>query len=119
MNTVRGSTENHHVKIYEVNGILIDLQLKEIAYDGSIHRPTTDVFTTLIYLIENRERVITVEELRRWLWGNRDASEFEILRSIMKARQALMDDTSKEIISYNTEEKGYQFVGELLELEIQ
>ncbi len=119
MNTVHSSSEDHQLKIYEVNGILIDIQLKEIAYDGTVLRPTADVFSTLIYLIENKERVVTVEELRRRLWGNRDTSEFEILRSIMKARQALMDDTSKEIITYNKEEKGYQFVGELLELEIQ
>lgn len=116
MNT---SPDNYRMKIYEINNILIDLQLREVTHTTSIQRPSQEAFDTLIYLIENRDRVITVDEFRHSLWRNEDMSEFEILRNIMKARQAILDDESKRLIRYDSDEKGYQLIGDVLEIEIQ
>lgn len=113
------ATNSYQMKIYEIDNILIDLHLREIAYATSIHRPSPEAFSTLIYLIENRERVISIDEFRHDLWKDETISEFEILRNLMKARQAILDSTAKKLITYNTEEKGYQFIGEVLEIEIQ
>ncbi len=116
MNVAKNS---YQMKIYEIDNILIDLHLREIAYATSIHRPSPEAFATLIYLIDHRERVISIDEFRHSLWKDESISEFEILRNLMKARQAILDDTSKKLIIYNAEEKGYQFIGEVLEIEFQ
>lgn len=113
------ASNSDHMKIYEIDNILIDLQLREIAYETSIHRPSPEAFSTLIYLIENRERVINIDEFRSSLWKDETISEFEILRNLMKARQAVLDSTAKKLIIYNAEEKGYQFIGDVLEIEFQ
>ncbi len=113
------AAETSLVKIYEINDILIDLHLREIAKGTEICRPEEGVFLTLVYFLENRGRTLTVEEFQNKLWADADVSEFEILRNIMKVRHALDDDENKTIISFDAEKQGYKFDGEVLELEIQ
>ena len=117
-------SQANQVTIYEIDGILVDLQLKEIACGTRIYRPAPEAFATLIYLIDQRPRTVTVDELRSTLWANdpkqgSDASEFEILRAVMQARQSIMDDDSKQHIVFDADTQGYRFNGDVLELEIQ
>lgn len=115
MNTV---IKQRSVKIFEINDCLIDVDLEEIVHNGEVIRPDSDVFKTLIYLIENRNHVVGLEEFRDSLWHDTETSEFEIARNIMKARQAIEDDITNSMIKYDPNTPGYQFIGEVLELEI-
>lgn len=116
MNT---AIEPNPVKIYEINNILIDLYLQEIAHGTEIVRPEKEVFETLIYFLEHRDQLVTVETLQAHLGPNAEVSEFEVLRNIAKVRHALNDDESKDIIKFDPEEQGYRFDGDVLEMEIQ
>ncbi len=106
------------VKIFEINNCLIDLNMEEIIHEDEVIKPETDVFHTLVYLIENRNHVVDMEEFRESLWHDAETSEFEIARNIMKARQAIQDDKRNPAIRYNPEAPGYQFTGDVFELEI-
>lgn len=106
------------LKIFEVNDCIIDVSLREISYDGEVVRPEPEVFDTLIYLIENRDHVVDLDEFRRCLWHDAEISEFEIIRTISRARHAILDSQKSSAIAYVADKPGYQFRGDLLELEI-
>lgn len=106
------------LKIFEVNDCIIDVALREINYEGDVIRPDENVFDTLIYLIENRDHVVNLDEFRRCLWKDDSVSEFEIIRTISHARRAILDSEETSLITYHSDSNGYQFEGDLLELEI-
>lgn len=110
--------KRHAAKIYEVNNCLIDLGLKEITCYNEVYRPDDETLDTLVYLIENRDHAISIDELRRELWGDQDVSEFEIVRSIMQARRAINDQNDNSTIRYVENLPGYCFCGEVFEVEI-
>ncbi len=116
---MNAANDTAQIKIYEINNVVIDMQLKELACGTQVHRPAPEVFATLIYLIEHRHRTISVYELRESLWLDEETSEFEILRAVMQARQAINDDETKQCITFDPGLQGYRFTGEVLELEIQ
>ncbi len=106
------------LKIFEVNDCIIDVALREINHDGVVIRPDENVFDTLIYLIENRDHVVNLDEFRRSLWKDDSVSEFEIIRTVSQARRAILDTEESNLITYHSDTNGYQFEGDLLELEI-
>jgi len=105
------------IKIYEVNNCLIDLSLREVVVNNEAFRPDQDTFDTLVYLIEQRDHIIDNDEFRRVLWKDGDVTEYEIARCVMNARKAILDDQSQALIHYCPKQEGYQFTGEVLELE--
>lgn len=105
-------------KIYETNNCLIDLGLKEITCYNEVYRPGDETLDTLVYLIENRDHPISIDEFRRELWHDQEVSEFEIVRSVMQARKAIRDQVNNPTIRYVEDLPGYHFCGEVFEVEI-
>ncbi|MFT7560326.1 MAG: DNA-binding response OmpR family regulator [Flavobacteriales bacterium] len=106
------------VKIYEVNDCMIDLSLREVVYGFEAINPRKEVFDTLVYLIENRDHSVSIEEFRESLWGDSDASEFEIVHAVNRARRVILDDEPHNIIRYDSASSSYRFLGDVIEMEI-
>jgi len=73
------------------------------------------VFDLLLYLVENRTRVVGKDELLEALWPGVVVAETSLSRCVMKARQALGDDGGAQRMIRTVHGRGYQFVAEPVE----
>lgn len=106
------------VKVYETNDCLIDLRMREVVVGFEAVKPSREVFDTLVYLIDHRDQIVTLDALRQHVWRSAEATEFEVVRAIANARRLIMDDQERGIIEYFPEESGWRYNAEVLELEI-
>jgi DNA-binding winged helix-turn-helix (wHTH) protein len=68
------------------------------------------VLDVLIYLLINRERVITKDELLDKFWPGQVVSETALTRCIVAARKAVGDDGAKQAIIETQRGRGYRFI---------
>ena len=80
--------------------------------DGSVH-VEPQVFDVLVYLVENRDRVVPKEELLDEIWGDQFVSESALTTRIKSARKAIGDDGRTQRYIRNVPGRGYQFVGSI------
>ncbi|MGE0767570.1 MAG: winged helix-turn-helix domain-containing tetratricopeptide repeat protein [Hyphomicrobiaceae bacterium] len=99
--------------IYVVNSCAIDTETFEVHRDGSRVPVEPQVFDLLCLLIENRDRIVTREEIIEKVWKGRIVSEAAISSRIKAARRAIGDDGKVQGIIRTVHRRGIRFVGEL------
>jgi TolB-like protein len=73
------------------------------------------VFDLLLFLIENRARVVSKDDLLEAVWQGRIVSESTITSHINAARTAIGDSGSEQKFIRTVARKGFRFVGEVSE----
>ena len=73
------------------------------------------VFDVLVYLLENRQRVVSRDDLIAAVWKGRIVSELTLSSRITAARQALADNGEVQRLIRTISRKGFRFVGEVIE----
>lgn len=73
------------------------------------------VFDLLAYLIANRDRLVTRQELLDCLWAGKVVSDATLSNHIKMARAAVKDDGESQQIIKTIRGRGYQFVAEARE----
>ncbi len=68
------------------------------------------VFSLLAYLIENRDRVVTKEELITAVWGGRIITDSALNTRINAARRAIGDDGKRQAVIKTFQRRGFRFV---------
>ena len=71
------------------------------------------VFDLLAYLIQNRERIITRDELVEKLWAGKVISDSTLSSCIKAARKVVGDDGKSQKLIATLNRRGYRFVGEV------
>lgn len=71
------------------------------------------VFDLILYLIINRDRLVTREELFKNLWAGREVCDATLSNTIKCARAALGDDGERQCIIKTTRGRGYQFIAKV------
>ena len=74
------------------------------------------VFDLLAYLICNRERVVTKDELLTAIWQGRIVSETALTSRVNSARSAIGDSGQQQRLINTLPRKGIRFVGTVLEV---
>jgi TolB-like protein/Tfp pilus assembly protein PilF len=72
-------------------------------------------FDLLAYLIQNRERVVSKDDLIATIWNGRIISESALSTCINAARNALDDDGEQQRLIRTFPRKGFRFVGDARE----
>ncbi|MCL1044179.1 winged helix-turn-helix domain-containing protein [Shewanella electrodiphila] len=101
--------------IYRYNQTEIDLIQFEIRIDGNVIAVEPKVFDLIVYLIENRQRVISRGELFQNIWANREVSDTTLSNHIKTARNVLGDDGERQQIINTIRSRGYQFIAQIEE----
>jgi len=70
-------------------------------------------FDLLVYLIENRHRLVTKDELIRQIWDGRIISDSALTSAINSARKAVGDTGQAQRLIRTSARKGFRFVGEI------
>ncbi|KMT64143.1 winged helix-turn-helix domain-containing protein [Catenovulum maritimum] len=71
------------------------------------------VFNLIVYLINNRDKVVTRDELFEKIWLGRVVSDATLSNHINSARTLLGDDGVKQAVIKTIRGRGYQFVAQL------
>ncbi|WP_372783134.1 winged helix-turn-helix domain-containing protein [Phenylobacterium sp.] len=93
----------------------IDTGQVELRRDGARVAVEPQVFALLRLLVENRERLVTKDEIIETVWGGRIVSESALSSRIKFARQALDDDGAAQRWIRTVHGQGFRFVGEATE----
>ncbi|MCZ6771183.1 MAG: winged helix-turn-helix domain-containing tetratricopeptide repeat protein, partial [Proteobacteria bacterium] len=72
------------------------------------------VFSLIQFLIENRDRVVTKDELFENIWDGRIVSDAALASRINSARRALGDDGKTQAVIRTFPRRGFRFIAEIV-----
>ena len=94
-------------------GITVNTSLREVSRDGRPIELTLKEYELLLYLIKNRARVVSREELLTKVWGIDFVGETRTLdMHIGTLRKKLSDDAENAHLIKTVRGVGYRFIGE-------
>ncbi|KQT15644.1 MULTISPECIES: winged helix-turn-helix domain-containing tetratricopeptide repeat protein [unclassified Bradyrhizobium] len=94
---------------------VLDGDLRELTRDGAAVPLQPQVFDLLLYLVTERDRVVSKDDLIGRIWSDRIVSDSALNSRINAARKALGDDGSTQRLIKTIARKGFRFVGEVRE----
>jgi len=94
-------------------GHTLDTDRRELRRAGAPVAVEPQVFDLLIYLVENRDRVVSKDDLIASVWGGRIVSESTLTSRINAARKALGDSGEEQRLIRTIARKGLRFVGDV------
>ena len=92
---------------------VLDVDLRELTRGGESVAVEPQVFDLLVHLIENRDRVVTKDDLIETVWDGRIVSESTLTSRINAARKAVGDSGKDQIMIRTLARKGFRFVGDV------
>lgn len=93
----------------------LDPVQREIRVGGELREAEPKVFDLIEYLLKNRDRVVSKDELQDKLWPGIVVTEASLSRAVMKARKVLDDHAHEPEIIKTVPRKGFRFVAEVRE----
>lgn len=90
---------------------VLDTERRELRRGHAPVAVQPQVFDLLIYLIENRDRVVSKDDLLGAIWKGRIVSESTMISRINAARRAIGDDGDQQRLIKTIARKGVRFVG--------
>ena len=97
--------------IHRFENCVLDAQRRELWRLGKLVSVEPQVFDLLEYLVRNRDRVVTKDEILTSIWGGRAVSESTLTSRINSARSAIGDDGKGQRLIKTLRHKGIRFVG--------
>jgi TolB-like protein/cytochrome c-type biogenesis protein CcmH/NrfG len=92
---------------------VLDVALRELTRGGQSVPVEPQVFDLLVHLIENRDHVVTKDDLIETVWDGRIVSESTLTSRINAARKAVGDSGKDQIMIRTLARKGFRFVGDV------
>jgi TolB-like protein len=101
--------------IYRFENFALDTDRRELRRPDGLIAVEPQVFDLIEFLVRNRERVVSKEDLITGVWGGRVVSDSTLSSRITAVRQALRDDGDAQRLLRTIPRKGFRFVGEVTE----
>lgn len=103
---------------YRIGDFLIDTGQYRISTAGAAVPVEPKVFDLLAYLVRNRGRVVTREELFETVWEGRPVSDATLSNHVMSARKVLGDNGELQQTILTIRGRGYQFIAPVSEVAV-
>ena len=97
------------------DGHTLDTGRRELFRGDSQVALQPQVFDLLVYLAQNRDHVVSKDDLIALVWGGRIVSDSTLTSRINAARTAVGDDGKRQKLIRTIPRKGFRFVGDLTE----
>lgn len=105
---------NASFRHYRFESFCLDTQFRELRDgDGPVIPLTGKAFDTLSFLIENRHRVVSKDELLAAVWAGRVVEENNLTQAIAALRRAFGTDGGDHRYIVTVPGRGYRFVAEV------
>jgi TolB-like protein len=92
-----------------------DTDRRELYRGADVVSVAPQVFDLLDYLIRNRERVVSKDDLISAIWNGRTVSDAALTTRLNVARSAIGDSGQEQRLIKTLPRKGFRFVGSVLE----
>src|ERR1700733_8127131 len=89
----------------------IDVERRELRRASIPVHVEPQVFDLLVYLVQNRDRVVSKDDLIASVWGGRIVSDSTLTSRITAARKAVGDSGENQTLIRTIARKGLRFVG--------
>ncbi|WFU70843.1 winged helix-turn-helix domain-containing tetratricopeptide repeat protein [Bradyrhizobium sp. CB2312] len=94
---------------------VFDTDRRELHRGEDVVAVTPQVFDLLDYLIRNRERVVSKDDLINHIWNGRSVSDAALTTRLNAARSAIRDSGEEQRLIRTLPRKGFRFVGQVRE----
>jgi TolB-like protein len=94
----------------------LDIERRELRRGTELISVEPKVFDLLAFLVQQRHRVVSKNDLLQAIWGGRIVSESALTTRINAARRAISDNGSAQRLIRTFTRKGIRFVGEVIEI---
>jgi TolB-like protein len=109
---LRGGVLSSLPMIYRFASFELDTAKVELRADGEVCSVEPQVFALLALLVENRERLVSKDEILEKVWDGRIVSEAAVASRIKSARKALGDDGVTQRFIKTVHRQGFRFVAD-------
>ena len=93
----------------------LDVGRRELRRGQHLVDVEPQVFDLLVYLVRNRDRVVTRDDIFAAVWGGRFVSESTLSSRITAVRKAIGDSGEQQALIRTAARKGIRFIGEVSE----
>jgi TolB-like protein len=91
----------------------LDPERRELSRRSVVVSVGPQVFDLLLHLVQNRDRVVSKDDLLQVVWGGRIVSESTVTSHINAVRKAINDNGNEQRLVKTIARKGFRFVGEI------
>jgi DNA-binding winged helix-turn-helix (wHTH) protein len=103
--------------LYLFENFSLDTDRRELRRGPDLLSLEPQVFDLLVFLIKNRDRVVSRDDVLGSVWDGRNVSESSLASRINAARRALGDTGEQQRLIRTVLRKGFRFVGAVKEVE--
>jgi len=103
--------------IYRFGTFTLDTRTYELRRNGTAISVEPQVFSLLVHLIENRDRVVSKDDLIKAIWRGRIVSDATLSSRIGAARLAIQDTGETQSMIRTISRRGFRFVAKLDEVD--
>ena len=96
----------------------LDADRRELKRGAELIAVGPKVFDLLLFLVQNREQVVTREDLLQAVWGGRIVSESTLTSHINAVRKAIADTGKEQRLIRTVARRGVRFVGKVQDGEL-
>jgi TolB-like protein len=96
---------------------VLDLDRRELTRGSKAIATGPQVFDLLVYLVRNREHVVSKDDVLSAVWGGRIVSESTLTSHVNAVRKAVGDSGGEQRLIRTIARKGFRFVGEVSEVQ--
>src|SRR5262249_10328391 len=111
--TSPGSAEVH----FAFADCVLDPDRRELTRGPQVVSISPKAFDLLVHLVQNRERVVSKDDLLQAVWEGRIVSESTLTSHINAVRKAIGDSGGEQRLIRTLARKGFRFVGDVQELQ--
>ena len=94
---------------------VLDLERRELTRKAEAVSIGPQVFDLLVYFVQNRERVVSKDDLLEAVWAGRVVSESTLTSHINAVRKAIGDSGDEQHLLRTVPRRGFRFVGDVAE----
>lgn len=102
-------------KKYRLEEFELDVDKRQLKRDGENVHLASRPFQVLSYLIENRERLVSREELLDKFWDGQDVYDVNLTKCVGAIRKALNEQTENPRFIETRWAEGYRYIGKIEE----
>jgi len=99
--------------LFSFKDFALDGERRELRARGEIVPIEPQVFDLLVYLVKNRDRVVSKDDLIASVWGGRIVSDSTLDSRINAVRKAIGDNGEKQELVRTIARKGIRFIGDV------
>lgn len=100
-------------QIYRFQDVEVNTLCSSLLCGGKERHLRPKSFQVLVYLLENREKLVSKDELMQNVWADTAVTDDALVQSIKEIRRAVGDDSHNSRFIKTIPKAGYRFIGEV------